>query len=73
MRFVQKAQSIQELLCEDADKRCTQPAELVLLDELVEVDAEELEGKTEMLAVNEGVLQAQEMVVVILIVFAVEL
>lgn len=73
MCFVQEAQGIQQLLCEDADQCRTQPTELVLLDELVEVDTEELKGKAEVLAVNEGVLQAQQMVVIILIVFAVEL
>lgn len=40
MSFVQEAQRIQELLCEDTDKSRTQPSELVLFDKLVEVDTE---------------------------------
>lgn len=40
MSLVQEAQGIQQLLCEDTDKSRTQPSELVLFNELVEVDAE---------------------------------
>lgn len=38
--FIQKAQSIQQLLSEDTDEGRTQSPELVLLDEFVEVDTE---------------------------------
>lgn len=73
MSFVQEAQGIQQLLCEDTDKGRTQPSELVLLDEFIEVDAEEFEGKAKVLAVDERVLQAEQVVVVVLVVFAVQL
>lgn len=40
MGFVQKAESVQELLCEDTNECCAQSAELILLDEFVEIDTE---------------------------------
>ena len=47
------------LLCKDADERRTKPSELILLDQLIQVDAKKLEDKTQMLAVYERVFQAQ--------------
>lgn len=44
-----------------------------MFDELVEIDAEQFERKAQMLTVNEGVLQAKQMVVVVLVIFAIEL
>lgn len=41
--LVQKAQPIQKLLREDPNEGRAQPAELVLLDELVEVDTKKFE------------------------------
>jgi hypothetical protein len=71
--LVQKAQGIQQLLCKDTDESGAQAPELVLLDQFVQVDTEKLKGKTEMLPVNEGVLQTQKVVIIILVVFAVQL
>lgn len=71
MGLIQEAQRVQQLLCEDADEGRAQPPELILLDQLVEIDTEKFEGKTEMLAVYECVLETQEVVVVILVVLAV--
>lgn len=73
MGLVQETQGIQKLLGEDTDERRTQPSELVLLDQLVEVDTEEFESKAKVLAVNEGVLEAEQVVVVVLVVLAVQL
>lgn len=71
--LVQKAQRVQQLLCKDADEGRAETSELVLLDQLVEVDAEQFKGKAEVLAVDEGVLQTEEVVVVVLVVLAVQL
>lgn len=71
--FVQEAKRIQELLGEHPYKGRAQPPELVLLDELVQVHTEQLEDKAKMLLVYEGVFQAQNMMVVVLVKFAVEL
>lgn len=71
--LIQQAEGVQQLLREDTDKSSTQSAELVLFDQLVQVDAEKLKGKTQMLPVDEGILQPQKVVIVILIVLAVEL
>ena len=73
MRLVQQTQRVQQLLGKDADEGRTQSTELVLLDEFVEVDAEKLERETQMLPVNESILEAKEMVVIVLVVLAVEL
>lgn len=44
-----------------------------MFDELIEVDAEQFERKTQMLTMNEGVFQAKQVVVVVLVIFAIEL
>lgn len=73
MSLVQKTQCIQKLLREDTNKCSAQASELILLDQLVKVDAEKLEGKTQVLTMDEGILQPEEMVVIVLIVLAVQL
>lgn len=73
MRLVQKTQRIEELLRKHADQGCTQPAELVLLDQFVEIDTQQLEDQAEVLPVDEGVLQPEKVVIVILVEFVVEL
>lgn len=73
MGLVQQTQGIQKLLREDTDKRSTQASELILLDQLVQVDTEKLEGEAQMLTVDEGILQTEEVMVIILVVFAVQL
>lgn len=37
--FIQEAQRVQQLLCEDPHESRAEASELILLDELVEVDA----------------------------------
>lgn len=54
-------------------KRRAQTAELILFDEFVQVHAQQLEDQAEMLAVDEGVAESKEMVVVVLVEFAVDL
>jgi hypothetical protein len=61
------------LLREHPDQRCTEAAELILLDQLVQIHAEQFEDETKMLAMNEGVLQSQKVVVVILVHLLVQL
>lgn len=73
MSLVQKAQGIQQLLCKDTDESGAQSSELVLLDQFIQIDTEKFKGKTEVLPVNEGVLQTQKMVIVVLVVFAIQL
>ena len=73
MRLVQETKGVQELLSKHPHKRGTQPSELILLDQLVKVDAEQFETQTEVLPVNEGILQPKEMMVVVLVKLVVEL
>jgi len=73
MRLVQQAQGIQQLLSKHTDKSSAQSTELVLFDELVKVDAEQFKRKTQMLTVNKCVLQTKQVMVVVLVVFAVQL
>jgi hypothetical protein len=42
-----------------------------LLDELIKVNTEQLEDETEMLSVDEGILESKEMMVIVLVVFRV--
>lgn len=53
--LIQERESCQELLGEDSHKCRAQTAELVLLNELVQVDAQQLENETQMLSVDESV------------------
>jgi len=55
-RFIEQAQTVQKLLCEHANQRGTETSELVLLDEFVQIHAEQLENKAQMLSMDEGIL-----------------
>lgn len=72
-RFVQEGQAIQELLGENPDQRGTKTPELVLLDQFVQIDAEKFKDQAQVLPVYKGILQSQEVVVVILIKLSVQL
>lgn len=72
-RLVEERKAIEELLRKDTDQGCAQSAELILLDKLVQVNAQELKNQAKMLAVNKSILEAQKMVVVVLVEFCVEL
>lgn len=57
--LVQKTQGIQKLLRKDTYQRRAQSSELILFNQFVEVHAEQLKGQTEVLFVNEGILQSK--------------
>ena len=71
--LVQEAETAQKLLCKDANESGAQPPELVLLDQLVQVDAKQLEDETEMLSVDEGILQSEQVMIVVFVELAVQL
>lgn len=72
-RLVQEGQTVQQLLSENPYQRGTKTPELVLLDQLVQVDAKKLEHQAQVLPVDERVLESQQMVVVVLVEFRIEL
>jgi hypothetical protein len=72
MRFVQQAQGIQQLLGKYPDKGSAQSTELVLFDQLIKINAEQFECETQMLTVDECVLETKQVMVVILVILAVE-
>lgn len=57
--LVQETQAVEKLLSKHTNKRRAEAAELILLDQLIQVDTEQLKNETEMLTVDEGVLQSQ--------------
>ena len=71
--LVQQCQTIEQLLGKYSNQCCTKTTKLILLNELVKVDAEQLEHKTEVLSVNECVFESQKMMIVILVKLRVEL
>jgi hypothetical protein len=71
--LVEEGQAVQKLLGKDAHEGGAEAAELVLLDELVQIDAEQLENQTKMLSMDKRIFQSQKMVVVVLVELGVEL
>jgi hypothetical protein len=71
--LVEECKTIKKLLGKDADQSGAESSELVLLDKLVQVDAEELKHQAKMLTVDKSILQAQKMMVVVLVELRVEL
>lgn len=71
--LAKQCQAIEQLLRKYSHECGTQTTELVLLDQLVQVNAEQLKDKAKMLPVDERVLQAQEMVVVVFVHLLVQL
>jgi hypothetical protein len=65
--LTQERQSGEELLRKHPDQGCAEAAELVLLDQLVQVYAEQFKHQAQMLPVYKRVLQPQQVVVVVLI------
>ena len=63
----EQCQTIDELLRKHAHQGGRQSAELVLLDQFIEVDAQELKHKTQMLPVDKGILEPQQVVVIVLV------
>ena len=64
---VEEVEALQQRVRELADELETEPLELVLLDELVEVDAEELEGDAGVVAEREVVEEVDDVVRVVLV------
>jgi hypothetical protein len=71
--LLQHRQSVEELSGEDAHERGAEPAERVLLDELIEVVGEELEDEAEMRVVDKRVLEPKHVVLVVLVPLIVDL
>lgn len=53
--LLEDSESIQQLGSEDLDQLCTQPLELVLLDELIQVRGQTLEDEAKMVLVDERI------------------
>ena len=64
---VEEVEALQQRVGELADELEAEPLELVLLDELVEVDAEELEGDAGVVAEREVVEEVDDVVRVVLV------
>ena len=72
-RLVEQTQSVQQLLCEDSNESGAQPSELILLDQFVKIDAQQLKDQAKMLSMDERILQAKKVVIVVLVKLAVQL
>jgi hypothetical protein len=66
-RLVQERKTCEQLLGKYSHQCGAQASELVLLDQLVEIDAQQFKDKTQMLSVYKSILQSQEVMVIILI------
>jgi hypothetical protein len=53
-----QCKAIEQLLCEYPYQCGGQPAELILLDQFIQVDAQQLEYQAKMLPVNECIFQS---------------
>lgn len=71
--LLQYRQRVEKLSGEDADETRTESSERVLLDELIQVVGEELKDEAEMRVVDEGVLESQHVVLVVLVPLVVDL
>ena len=67
---VEQVEALQQRVGELADELEAESLELVLLDELVQVDAEELEGDAGVVAEREVVEQVDDVVSVVLVLLA---
>ena len=72
-RLIKQTESVQQLLGEDSDEGGTQTPELILLDQFIQIHREKLEHQAQMLLVDEGIFQPEEIVIIILVELAVEL
>lgn len=54
-RLIENGQGVKELRGENLDELSAQPAERILLDQLVQVRREQLEDKTQVTLVDKGV------------------
>ena len=58
---------VQKLRREDLHELRAEALELVLLDKLVQIDAKQLKNQAQMLSVDKGILQPQQMMVIVLV------
>jgi len=72
-RLVQQTKCIQKLLSKYSNQGRTQSPKLILLDELVQVDAKKLKDQAKVLLVDKCVFQPQDVVIIIFVEFTVEL
>lgn len=61
------------MLGEYAHESGRETAELVLLDELVQIDTEKFKDEAQMLSVNKGIFKSEEVVVVVLVELRIQL
>lgn len=61
------------MLGKHPNKCSAQSTELILFDQLIKIDTEQFKCETQMLTVDECVLETKQMVVIVLVIFAVEL
>ena len=73
LRLPKQSQTIDELLCKHPDECSAQSSELVLFNQLVQVDAQKLENQAKMLTMDEGIFEAQEVMIVVLVHLLVQL
>ena len=71
--LVQQREPIQKLLGKDTNKGCAQAPELVLLDEFIEINAQEFKHQAEVLSVNKSILEAEKVMVVVFVELGVQL
>jgi len=71
--LIEQCETVEKLLSKHANQSSAESSKLVLLDELVKIDAKELKHQAKMLAMDEGVFKPQQMVVVVLVKLRVEL
>lgn len=71
--LVEESQAVQELLSKHPHQCGTKTPELILLDQLIEVDAEQLKDQTQVLLVYECILESQQVVIIVLVELRVEL
>lgn len=72
-RLAQQAETVQKLLSKDSHESGAKTSELILLDQLVQIDREELKHQTQMLPVDERVLESHDVMIVVLVHTAVKL
>lgn len=71
--LLEDSEGVEELGGEDAHEARAEPAERVLLDEFVEVVREELKDEAEVRVVDEGVLESEHVVLVVLVPLVIDL
>ena len=64
---------MKQLLRKDTHQGSTETSELVLLDKFIKIDTEQFKHQAKMLAVNKGVLESQDVMLIVLIEFLVQL